>query len=155
MDRLHREKDYAVVTPLELLEQVRTTRLMFMVFMGLIAAISLLVGGIGIMNIMLATVTERTREIGLHMAIGARGSDVLTQFLVESVVMSAIGGLLGVGLGFGSARLLGQFTGWSTAISPSMVFVALAFSGAIGIFFGFYPARQAASLDPIEALRYE
>jgi len=120
-----------------------------------VAGISLLVGGIGIMNIMLVSVTERTREIGVRMAIGARGSDVLTQFLVESVVMSAIGGLLGVGLGFGGATLLGNATGWSTAISMPTVIIALVFSGTIGIFFGFYPARQAAALDPIEALRYE
>ena len=131
-----------------------TTQVMTLL-LSAIAGISLLVGGIGIMNIMLVSVTERTREIGVRMAIGARGSDVLTQFLVESVVMSAIGGTLGVALGFGGARLLGQFTGWSTAISPTTVIIALVFSGAIGIFFGFYPARQAAALDPIEALRYE
>ncbi len=149
------EDDFTVRNQSDLAEAAQGTTQIMTLLLSAVAGISLLVGGIGIMNIMLVSVTERTREIGLRMAIGARGSDVLTQFLVESVVMSAIGGLLGVGLGFGSARLLGQFTGWSTAISPSVVFVALAFSGAIGIFFGFYPARQAASLDPIEALRYE
>jgi putative ABC transport system permease protein len=120
-----------------------------------IASISLLVGGIGIMNIMLVSVTERTREIGIRLAIGARGSDVLTQFLVESTVMSLFGGLLGVALGAGAAKVLSHFTGWSTVVSPAAVALALGFSAAVGIFFGFYPARQAASMNPIEALRYE
>ena len=120
-----------------------------------IASISLLVGGIGIMNIMLVSVTERTREIGIRMAIGARGGDVLTQFLVEAIVMSLIGGAIGVGLGFGGAAILSKATGWQTAIAPQMVLVALGFSAAVGIFFGFYPARKASALDPIQALRYE
>jgi putative ABC transport system permease protein len=149
------EDDFTVRNQSDLAEAAQGTTQIMTLLLSAIAGISLLVGGIGIMNIMLVSVTERTREIGIRMAIGARGSDVLTQFLVESVVMSAIGGLLGVGLGFGGARLLGQFTGWSTAISAPTVIIALVFSGAIGIFFGFYPARQASSLDPIEALRYE
>ena len=149
------EDDFTVRNQSDLAEAAQGTTQIMTLLLSAIAGISLLVGGIGIMNIMLVSVTERTREIGIRMAIGARGSDVLTQFLVESVVMCAIGGLLGVALGFGGARVLGQFTGWSTTISPTIVFVALAFSGAIGIFFGFYPARQAAALDPIEALRYE
>jgi putative ABC transport system permease protein len=120
-----------------------------------IASISLLVGGIGIMNIMLVSVTERTREIGLRMALGARGSDVLKQFLVESVVLSTLGGLIGVGLGYGCALLLGRLAGWAIAISPSMTLLALGFAFAVGVFFGLYPARQAAALNPIEALRYE
>ena len=120
-----------------------------------IASISLLVGGIGIMNIMLVSVTERTREIGIRMAIGARGSDVLTQFLVESVAISVMGGLIGVVLGFASAALVGRFTGWITATPPEAVLIAVGFSAAVGVFFGFYPARQAASLNPIQALRYE
>jgi putative ABC transport system permease protein len=120
-----------------------------------IASISLLVGGIGIMNIMLVSVTERTREIGIRMAIGARGRDVLTQFLVESVVMSLLGGLLGLGLGIGGATLLGWYMGWATAVSPVTVAIAIGFSAAVGIFFGFYPARKAAGLNPIQALRYE
>ncbi len=120
-----------------------------------IASISLLVGGIGIMNIMLVSVTERTREIGIRMAVGARGSDVLTQFLVESVVMSVLGGVIGLAVGFGGAALLGRLTGWSTATPPEAVLIAVGFSAAVGVFFGFYPARKAASLDPIQALRYE
>lgn len=149
------DDDFTVRNQSELAEAAQGTTQVMTLLLSAIAAISLLVGGIGIMNIMLVSVTERTREIGVRLAIGARGSDVLTQFLVESVVMSAIGGMLGVALGFGGARLLGGFTGWSTAISPATVLIALVFSGAIGVFFGFYPARQAASLDPIEALRYE
>lgn len=131
-----------------------TTEVMTML-LAAIASISLLVGGIGIMNIMLVSVTERTREIGIRLAIGARGSDVLTQFLVESVVMSMLGGLIGVAAGYAGASLLERFTGWSTLVVPEMVLLALGFSAAVGIFFGFYPARKAAALNPIEALRYE
>jgi putative ABC transport system permease protein len=120
-----------------------------------IASISLIVGGIGIMNIMLVSVTERTREIGIRMAVGARGSDVLTQFLVESVVMSLLGGVVGLALGFGGAAILGHVMGWSTATPLIAVFVAVGFSAAVGVFFGYYPARKAAALDPIQALRYE
>jgi len=120
-----------------------------------IAAISLLVGGIGIMNIMLVSVTERTREIGIRMAIGARGSDVLTQFLVESIVMGIAGGVVGLALGITGAELVGHFTGWATVISPIIMLIAVAFSGAVGVFFGYYPARKAAALNPIQALRYE
>ena len=120
-----------------------------------IASISLLVGGIGIMNIMLVSVTERTREIGIRMAVGARGSAVLTQFLVESVVMSVLGGLIGLAVGFGGAALLGRLTGWTTTTPPEAVLMAVGFSAAVGVFFGYYPARKAASLDPIQALRYE
>jgi putative ABC transport system permease protein len=120
-----------------------------------IASVSLLVGGIGIMNIMLVSVTERTREIGIRMAIGARGSDVMLQFLVESIVMCLLGGLLGLAAGVGGATLVGRLTGWSIVTPASAVFLAVGFSAAVGIFFGFYPARKAASLDPIQALRFE
>ena len=120
-----------------------------------IASISLVVGGIGIMNIMLVSVTERTREIGIRMAVGARGSDVLTQFLVESVVMSLLGGVVGLALGFGGAAILGHVMGWSTSTPLIAVVVATGFSAAVGVFFGYYPARKAATLDPIQALRYE
>jgi putative ABC transport system permease protein len=125
------------------------------ILLASIASISLLVGGIGIMNIMLVSVTERTREIGIRMAIGARGSDVLTQFLVESVAISMLGGIIGVVLGLGGAVLVGHFTGWSTETPPEAIVIAVGFSAAVGVFFGFYPARKAAALNPIQALRYE
>jgi putative ABC transport system permease protein len=120
-----------------------------------IAGVSLLVGGIGIMNIMLVSVTERTREIGLRMAVGARGRDVLLQFLVEAVVLSLFGGAIGIGLGFGLSQSVTFWMQWPTAVSPGAVAVAFGFAGAIGVFFGFYPARKAAALDPIDALRFE
>jgi len=120
-----------------------------------IAGVSLLVGGIGIMNIMLVSVTERTREIGLRMAIGARGSDVLLQFLVEAIVLSLFGGGVGILLGFGLSQGVTLWMKWPTAVSPGAVAIAFGFAGAIGVFFGFYPARKAAALDPIEALRFE
>ena len=149
------EADFTVRNQSDLSEAAQGTTEVMTLLLAAIASISLLVGGIGIMNIMLVSVTERTREIGIRMSIGARGSDVMTQFLVESTVLSAAGGLLGLLLGLGGARIISSVTGWTTTISPLTVVVALAFSGAIGIFFGFYPARQAAELDPIEALRYE
>jgi putative ABC transport system permease protein len=120
-----------------------------------IAGVSLLVGGIGIMNIMLVSVTERTREIGLRMAIGARGKDVLLQFLVEAVVLSLFGGMIGIGFGFGLAEAAERFLQWPTTIPPNAIGMAFGFAAATGVFFGFYPARKAARLDPIEALRFE
>jgi putative ABC transport system permease protein len=120
-----------------------------------IAGVSLLVGGIGIMNIMLVSVTERTREIGLRMAIGARGRDVLLQFLVEAVVLSLFGGLIGIALGFGLSTGVTFWLKWPTAVSTDAVALAFGFAAATGVFFGFYPARKAAALDPIEALRFE
>jgi len=120
-----------------------------------IAGVSLLVGGIGIMNIMLVSVTERTREIGLRMAIGARGRDVLLQFLVEAVVLSLLGGSIGILLGTGLSQGVTLWQGWPTAVSTNAVFIAFGFAAAIGVFFGFYPARKAAALDPIDALRFE
>jgi putative ABC transport system permease protein len=125
------------------------------ILLASIASVSLIVGGIGIMNIMLVSVTERTREIGIRMAIGARGSDVLTQFLVESIVMSVLGGAVGLVVGIGGASLVARFTGWSTEVPVAAVALAIGFSAAVGVFFGFYPARKAAALDPIQALRYE
>jgi putative ABC transport system permease protein len=122
-----------------------------------VASVSLLVGGIGIMNIMLVSVTERTREIGLRMAVGARGRDILTQFLIEAVTLSLIGGLVGVVIGgAASSYAIGQFAGWRTEMSGrASIVLAVGFSGAVGVFFGFYPARKASRLLPIDALRYE
>jgi putative ABC transport system permease protein len=120
-----------------------------------IASVSLLVGGIGIMNIMLVSVTERTREIGLRMAVGARGRDILTQFLVEAVTLSLIGGIIGIVLGIGGSNAISYLAEWRTVLAPQAVVLAFGFAAAIGIFFGFYPARKASRLDPIEALRYE
>ena len=123
--------------------------------LGAIASVSLLVGGIGIMNIMLVSVTERTREIGLRMAVGARGRDILGQFLIEAVTLSLIGGVVGIAVGLGGAEALSYFAEWRTLVSTQAIAIAFGFAAAIGIFFGFYPARKAARLDPIEALRYE
>jgi putative ABC transport system permease protein len=120
-----------------------------------IASVSLLVGGIGIMNIMLVSVTERTREIGLRMAVGARARDILTQFLVEAVTLSLIGGVIGIALGVGGSNAISTLAEWRTVLAPSAILLAFGFAAAIGIFFGFYPARKASRLDPIEALRYE
>ena len=120
-----------------------------------VASVSLLVGGIGIMNIMLVSVTERTREIGLRMAVGARTRDILGQFLVEAVTLSLIGGLIGVALGMGTSLAIAEFAGWRIVISPEAVGLAVAFAFVIGVFFGFYPARKAARLNPVEALRFE
>jgi len=123
--------------------------------LGAIASVSLLVGGIGIMNIMLVSVTERTREIGIRMAVGAKSRDILAQFLVEAVTLSSLGGVTGIALGVGGAKLLALFAQWATLISPGAIVLAFLFSAGVGIFFGYYPARKASRLDPIEALRYE
>jgi len=125
------------------------------ILLGAIASVSLVVGGIGIMNIMLVSVTERTREIGLRLAVGARARDILTQFLVEAVTLSLVGGLIGIALGLLASLLISYLAEWSTLISGSAVLTAFAFSALVGVFFGYYPARKAAFLDPIEALRYE
>ena len=149
------DDDFTVRNQTDLADAAQGTTEVMTLLLAAIASISLLVGGIGIMNIMLVSVTERTREIGIRMAIGARGGDVLTQFLVESIVMSVLGGVIGLGVGFAGASILGSATGWNTVVSPETVLIAIAFSAGVGIFFGFYPARKAAALNPIEALRYE
>ena len=147
--------DFTVRNQTDLAEAAQSTAEVMTLLLAAIASISLLVGGIGIMNIMLVSVTERTREIGIRMAVGARGGDVLTQFLVESIVMGVLGGVIGMALGFAAAKLVAGLTSWSTAIAPIMPVIAIGFSAAVGIFFGYYPARRAAALDPIQALRYE
>jgi putative ABC transport system permease protein len=149
------DDDFTVRDQTQIAEAAQGTTEVMTVLLASIAGVSLVVGGIGIMNIMLVSVTERTREIGLRLALGARGSDVLTQFLVEAVVMSAAGGAIGIAAGFGGAALLERLTGWATVIAPATIGLALGFAAAVGIFFGYYPARRAAALDPIEALRHE
>jgi putative ABC transport system permease protein len=149
------EDDFTVRNQTEIASAAQGTTKIMTWLLASIASVSLIVGGIGIMNIMLVSVTERTREIGIRMAIGARGSDVLTQFLVESIVMSVLGGAVGLAVGIGGAQLLAHFTGWSTAVPVQAVALAIGFSAAVGVFFGYYPARKAAALDPINALRYE
>ncbi len=150
-----RDDDFTVRNLSDIAEAAQSTARVMAVLLGSVAGISLLVGGIGIMNIMLVSVTERTREIGIRMAVGARSKDIMLQFLVEAVVMAATGGLIGILLGIGSSEVLKNWAQWPTLIDPAIVAIAFLFSGAVGIFFGFYPARKAASLDPIDALRYE
>ena len=147
--------DYTIRTQTEIAKAAGTASSTMAVLLSSIAAISLLVGGIGIMNIMLVSVTERTREIGIRLAVGAKGGDILLQFLVEAVVISFCGGLIGVLIGIGASTFLSSVQGWAVKLSPSAILVAFASSAATGIFFGWYPARKAARLNPIEALRFE
>jgi putative ABC transport system permease protein len=149
------ENDFTVRSQSDIAAAADTTSKTLTVLLASIASISLIVGGIGIMNIMLVSVTERTREIGIRMSVGARSRDVLCQFLIEAVVMSISGGLIGVLLGVISSRVISSWQNWPIFISLEAVVLAFVFSGAVGIFFGFYPARKAALLNPIEALRYE
>jgi putative ABC transport system permease protein len=139
----------------ELLQAQEAASRVLTLLLGAVASVSLLVGGIGIMNIMLVSVTERTREIGLRMAVGARGRDIMKQFLVEAITLSMIGGLLGVLLGVGASMVIGKFAEWQVDVTSQAVLLAVGFSAAVGVFFGFYPARKASRLLPIEALRYE
>jgi putative ABC transport system permease protein len=149
------EDDFTVRTLDEYAEMADKTMGIMTILLTSVAAVSLIVGGIGIMNIMLVSVTERTREIGIRMAVGARERDVLIQFMAEAVTMSVVGGIFGTLLGIGASRLIGMATGWMIPIHLDAILLATLFSAAVGVFFGFYPARKASSMDPIEALRYE
>ncbi len=147
--------DFNIRNQAEILQTATDVSRTFTVLLGGIASISLLVGGIGIMNIMLVSVTERTREIGVRKAIGAKNRDILLQFLIEAIILSGLGGLIGVAAGVGASRLIGRFSQFTAIVQVPSVVLALSFAAAVGVFFGFYPARRAALLDPIEALRYE
>ena len=149
------EDPFTIRNLTELLQAQEAASRVMTLLLGAVASVSLLVGGIGIMNIMLVSVTERTREIGLRMAVGARGRDILKQFLVEAITLSMIGGLAGVALGVGASMAIGEFAGWRVDVTSQAVLLAVGFSAAVGVFFGFYPARKASRLLPIEALRYE
>jgi len=149
------DDDFNLRHPTEIAEAVKRSTQTMEALLAAVASVSLLVGGIGIMNIMLVSVTERTREIGLRQAVGARGRDVLRQFLVEAVILSLIGGAIGIGLGTLGARTIADTFQWPTRVSANAIALAFGCSAAVGVFFGYYPARQAANLDPIEALRFE
>jgi putative ABC transport system permease protein len=151
----YQDDDFNLRNLSEVLQTQEESSRVMTYLLGTIASISLLVGGIGIMNIMLVSVTERTREIGLRMAVGARGRDILSQFLVEAVTLSSIGGVIGIALGLGSTEAISYYFEWRTLIPAESIALAFAFAGTVGVFFGFYPAKKAAQLDPIEALRYE
>jgi putative ABC transport system permease protein len=153
--RSNQDNDFMIRNLTEAFSTAEESAKVMSILLGAIASISLLVGGIGIMNIMLVSVTERTREIGIRMAVGARNQDILWQFLVEAMVLSLIGGMIGIFLGVGTSKLISQIFKWPTLISLQALLLSFSFAGGVGIFFGFYPARKAAQLDPIEALRYE
>ncbi len=155
MERNHTKKDYDMVVPLELLKRAERTKQIFNIVLGSIAAISLLVGGIGIMNIMLASVTERTREIGIRRALGARRRDIIVQFLIETVMLAGAGGLLGVALGVAIPHFVSRFAGMVTIVTFWSPIVAFSISALVGVIFGIYPAIRAAQMDPVEALRHE
>jgi putative ABC transport system permease protein len=153
--RANQEDDFSIRNLTEYMSTAEQSASVMSILLGAMASISLLVGGIGIMNIMLVSVTERTREIGIRLAVGARSRDILFQFLMESLVLSLLGGAVGVLLGILASQLMTQFFKWPTLISHSALLISFAFAAGVGIFFGLYPARKAARLDPIEALRYE
>jgi len=150
-----RDDDFTVRSQQEIADAATATTNVMTGLLGAIAGVSLVVGGIGIMNIMLVSVTERTREIGTRMAVGAHGRDILTQFLIEAISLSSVGGVLGILIGIAAAKTIAITRHWPALISPGSIVIAFLVSAAVGIFFGFYPARKAAALDPIEALRYE
>ena len=149
------EDDFTVRNLTEVFAAQETSAQVMSILLGAIASVSLIVGGIGIMNIMLVSVTERTREIGLRQAVGAKTRDILLQFLVEAVTLSLLGGIVGIAVGLAASLLISHFAKWSTAVSPLSILLAFLFSALVGVFFGYYPARKAAFMDPIEALRYE
>ena len=149
------DDDFRVQNPAEMLQAEKESTRILTILLGAIASVSLLVGGIGIMNIMLVSVTERSREIGIRMAVGARRSDILTQFLVEAMALALVGGLIGVGLGVFGSSAISYLARWRTLVRVDAILLAFGFAAGVGIFFGFYPARKASTLDPIEALRYE
>jgi len=149
------DNDFSVRNLTELMSTAEQSANVMSLLLGAIASVSLIVGGIGIMNIMLVSVTERTREIGIRIAVGAKGRDILLQFLIESLVLSLIGGTVGIGIGVAGTLILSSFTQWPTLFSVEAILLAFLFSGSVGVFFGFYPARKASLLNPIEALRYE
>lgn len=151
----NQENDFSVRNLTEVMSSAEQSAGVMSLLLGAIASISLIVGGIGIMNIMLVSVTERTREIGIRIAVGAKGRDILLQFLIESLVLSLIGGTVGIGIGVAGTLILSSFTQWPTLFSMKAILLAFLFSGSVGVFFGFYPARKASMLNPIEALRYE
>jgi putative ABC transport system permease protein len=150
-----KEPDFTVRTQIELAQTATATTRTMTIFLGITAGISLIVGGIGIMNIMMVSVTERTREIGIRLAVGAHGRDVLLQFLIEAIILSSMGGIIGIIVGIVSSQLVSYFLHWPVLVSSFWAIASFAVSAAVGMFFGFYPARQAAQLDPIDALRYE
>ncbi len=149
------ENDFSVRNLTEIASSAEESAKVMSLLLGAIASISLIVGGIGIMNIMLVSVTERTREIGIRIAVGAKGRDILLQFLIESLVLSLVGGMLGIGVGIAGTLILSSFTQWPVLFSIEAIGLAFFFAGSVGVFFGFYPARKASLLNPIEALRYE
>jgi len=151
----YQDDDFNVRNLSEILQAQEDAQKVMTYLLGAIASVSLLIGGIGIMNIMLVSVTERTREIGLRMAVGARGRDILGQFLVEAVTLALIGGLIGIAMGLGGAEALSAYFEFRTLVAPSAIAVAFGFAAAVGVGFGFFPALKASWLDPIDALRYE
>jgi putative ABC transport system permease protein len=151
----NQENDFSVRNLTEVMSSAEESAKVMSLLLGAIASISLIVGGIGIMNIMLVSVTERTREIGIRIAVGAKGKDILLQFLIESLVLSLIGGTLGIGVGMAGTLILSSFTRWPVLFSIQAILLSFLFSGSVGVFFGFYPARKASLLNPIDALRYE
>jgi putative ABC transport system permease protein len=149
------DDDFTIRNQADLADAATATTKVLTLLLGSVAGVSLIVGGIGIMNIMLVSVTERTREIGIRLSIGARSADILVQFLTEAIILSLSGGVIGIFLAFGMSYILNNYTSQPAVIMPTIIFISFAFSGAVGVFFGFYPARKAANLNPIDALRYE